>query len=237
MGRLRRARASTAARACSTRRADLGVGQAQVARAEGHVLLDRGGEKLIGRVLKDHADRCDTTRRGPWPTGRFPPGGRVPVADGPAAGAPSSASSCRHRWPPSRPPTRRARRGRSSRPGPRSRRDRRNGSLRLRWPWGGSRCSQGPPFCQHEGQRRSAPRRPPQTAASRRASGGKSGTRQRALVAAGDHRLVGPLGLVDRAQHHDAGQAAQRLERAAVAWRARAALLRREHAGGLLEEA
>ena len=62
------------------------------------------------------------------------------------------------------------------------------------------------------------------------------GQRQRALVAAGDHGLVGPLGLVDGAQHHDAGQAAQRSSRAAVSGVAQPHLLGREHAGGLFDE-
>ena len=64
---------------------DLVVGQAQVSRAEGHVLLDRGGEELIGRILEDHADACDTIRPAAWPPRRCPAGGPVPVADGPAA--------------------------------------------------------------------------------------------------------------------------------------------------------
>ncbi len=49
------ARASTAASDCSTRWRHLGLGKPLVARTEGHVLFHRGREKLVGRILENHA--------------------------------------------------------------------------------------------------------------------------------------------------------------------------------------
>ena len=234
-GGLRSGSASTAARASSTAPGHLGLGQPEVSRAEGHVLLHGGGEELIGRILKDHADLpIEFGRRQRRHVGAAQANVSLLRADQPhedfmsvvlpAPLAPITATNSP------------GRRGRSRRPGPRCRRDRRSRSRRPQWPvWAGRVAHSG---------HLSAGRTTIAMTATPAAHNAQSRLRQRRQAGDRQRRPDSRGRSWPRASvRPDRSIAAGRCrpgcranERAAKRGMAQADLLGRQHAGGLLEE-